>query len=128
MTVNPGNGGFVKKKILYVVLALVLASCEKSNPLLGKWKSEAVLGASSMVEFKRDSIITTSSAFGVDESREEKVSDYQIEKEGNGQEKVGVSIKKGNETETVWYKVLNKDTLQFDAGLISMTYHRLDHQ
>ncbi len=118
----------MKKTILYMVLALVLASCEQSNPLLGKWKSEAILGASRMVEFKPDSVITTSSAFGVDESREEKVSDYQIEKEGNGQEKVGVSVKKGNDTETVWYKVLNKDTLQFDAGLVSMTYHRLGNQ
>ncbi|MBU6995731.1 hypothetical protein [Ferrovum myxofaciens] len=118
----------MKKTIMYVVLALTLSSCGESNPLLGKWKTEAILGASSTLEFKRDAVITTSTAFGVDESREEKVSDYRIEKEGNGQEKVGVSVKKGNETETVWYKVLNKDTLQFDAGLVSMTYHRIGNQ
>ncbi|MBW8067805.1 MAG: hypothetical protein GJU73_10230 [Ferrovum sp.] len=118
----------MKKTIMYGVLALVLSSCGESNPLLGKWKSEAVLGASRTLEFKRDSVVTTSTAFGVDESREEKVSGYQIEKEGNGQEKVGVSVKKGDGTETVWYKVLNPNTLQFDAGLVSVTYHRLGNQ
>jgi hypothetical protein len=113
------------RKWIGLASLLFLMSCGDNNPLIGKWKSDALLGASSAVEFKSHAMITTSSAFGVDESREQPVSSYQIDKKGDSVNRVGVSVQKGQDTETVWYKILDKDTVQLDAGLVAITYHRV---
>ncbi|MDD4912218.1 MAG: hypothetical protein PHP57_07970 [Sideroxydans sp.] len=110
------------KRLIYVValpVVLLLAACGPSNPLIGQWESEPMMGIVSLVEFKSGSMINSGSIGGMTNSAEVKVKDYKIEKD-----KVGVVLEQEGATVTMTYNLVDTDTIEQDMGFVKLRLHR----
>lgn len=110
------------KRLFYVValpVVLLLAACGPSNPLIGQWESEPMMGMVSSIEFKSGSMISSGSIGGMANSAEMKVKDYKIEKD-----KVGVVIEQDNASVTMTYNLVDTDTIEQDMGIVKIRLHR----
>ena len=111
------------KKLIYVAmlpLIVFLTACLANNPLIGTWKSEPIMGITSLVEFKNGEMINKSGFGGISNSSEIKVSEYKIEKD-----KVGVVVEQESTTATMWYTIIDADTIEQDTGMIKVRLHRI---
>lgn len=112
----------MKKKFYLIVLplALLLVACGPKNPLIGKWESEPMMGITSSMEFKSGSMSGGASMGGIsNQGSEISISEYKVEKE-----RVGVVVKQDGQTATVWYTIVDADTVVQDMGLVKMRFHR----
>ncbi|NCN89500.1 MAG: hypothetical protein GW936_08715 [Gallionella sp.] len=109
---------FMKIVGMLSVCAL-LAACGEKNPLEGKWNAESRMGMSGGIEFKSGSMIVKSEIMGISNEAEVKVDDYKIEKD-----KVGVVISKDNVSQTIWYALVDENTIQEGNGFASVRYQR----
>jgi hypothetical protein len=111
------------KKILYFValpLILLLSACGPSNTLIGKWESEPIMGGmTSTLEFTGSSVASASKVMGMEQTQEVKVKEYKVEKE-----QVGVVVAQGANSMTMWYQILDSDTIAQDLGIMKLRYHR----
>lgn len=113
------------KKILYAVvfpIMLFLAACGPSNQLIGSWQSEPVMGISSKMEFKGGAMISSSMMGGMEQKQEVKVDEYKVEKDRVG---VTISDPQSKQTATVWFQLVDADTIVQNNGLMEIRYHRV---
>jgi len=113
---------FKMQKFAYVLalpVVLLLAACGPSNPLIGQWESEPMMGMVSQIEFKSGAIVSSGSFGRMSNSAEIKVDEYKIEKD-----KVGVVIKEGNSSMTMTYNIVDADTIEQDMGIVKSRFHR----
>ncbi len=106
------------KQLFYIItlpVVLLLSACGPSNALIGSWEAKSAYGGSGLVEFKSSSIISTSN--GV--SNEIKISGYEVEKT-----KIGVIVEQNGQKSTVWYSIVDADTIVQDLGFMTLRYHR----
>lgn len=113
------------KKNLYVAalpIILLLTACGPSNTLIGKWESEplsGIGGITNTLEFTGSSVASVGKVMGMEQTQETKVKEYKVEKE-----KVGVVIAQGANSVTMWYQIVDPDTIDQDIGIMKLRYHR----
>ncbi|MDA8416723.1 MAG: hypothetical protein M0Z78_06620 [Betaproteobacteria bacterium] len=114
----------MKKLSCVIALSLVvlLAACGQSNPLIGKWEAEPIMGINSgEVEFKADSTVSTSMIGGMEQTHETKIDGYKVEKDRVG---VIVTDPQNKQSATLWYRMKDPDTATLDTGIVTIVYHR----
>lgn len=106
------------RKIALFIAAPVftfLIGCGPKNPLIGVWETDPIMGISSSIEFKSNSMIAGNGMV----SQEGKVSEYKIEKE-----KVGVVVEQNGNKATVWFHITDDDNIEQDLGFSKLRFHR----
>ena len=110
-------------KFLYVIalpVIFLLSACGPNNQLLGKWDSEPdILGGTSIVEFSRSAMSSSSKNGFINGDAEIKVKEYKVEKN-----KVGVVIAQGENSATLWFDIIDPNTIQQDLGMMKVRFHR----
>lgn len=110
-------------KLMYWVaipVVLLLSACGPNNPLIGVWEAEPQMGMTGTVEFTRGAMINKATTLGMEESTEIEVSEYKVEKD-----KVGVTIEKDGKKGTIYYRLVDTDTISQDLGFgAKVVYHR----
>lgn len=110
-------------KLLYVLaipVALLMTACGPDNPLIGVWDAEPQMGMKGEIEFTRGSMINKTVAFGTESQTEVKVAEYKIEKD-----KVGVTVEKDGKKGTIFYRLVDADTIAQDVGFgAKVVFHR----
>lgn len=108
--------------LLFSIMALT--GCFESSDLIGKWQADPINvmgvnvggGPQNVMEFKSGSIV--SNANGVES--ETKVDSYVSDKDRRG-----VVIKNGDNKQTIWFTLKDKDTIVQSAGVLEITYQRV---
>lgn len=110
------------KKVLLLVAILMLSACGPHNPLLGKWQGDTPAGMGStmaammgpnIVEFTRSAYISSGNV-------ETKVDSYDIQKD-----KVGMIVSRDNQKVTVWFTLIDDNTIAQEVGPIKLVFHRM---
>lgn len=105
----------VAKVLVGLFFAVLLSACGPSNPLIGTWEANVEgmnLGKMGTIEFTSSSIKQM--------NVETKVKAYKVEKG-----KVGVVVEAMNQEATIWYEIIDENTIAQDVGLMKVTYRRV---
>jgi hypothetical protein len=99
--------------------AVLLSACGPSNPLIGNWEVNMnAMGLGNMGMATPNIEFTSSSMKQMD--IETKVKSYKVEKG-----KVGVVLEANNQEATVWFEIVDENTITQDMGLMKITYRRV---
>lgn len=110
------------KKVFLLVAVLLLSACGAHNPLIGKWQGDtpagigatmAALMGPNIIEFTRSAYISTGNV-------ETKLDSYDIQKD-----KVGMIVSSDNQKVTVWFTLVDENTISEDLGSIKLVFHRM---
>lgn len=105
-----------------LVAVLLLSACGPHNPLIGKWQGDVPAGMPSAVAAMMGPNIVefTGSAYISSGNVETKLDSYDVQKD-----KVGMIVSKDNQKVTVWFTLVDENTISQDLGTIKIVFHRM---